>query len=90
MKKYAAVVGMMAGLALLAGCSSTRQTRLEGDFGTSKRLAVFNQVLHPEAEQNLKPVEGLDGAASAKNMNKYRESFASEMQPTTYTINIGQ
>jgi len=90
MKRLAIAVGILAGAALLGGCSDTRQTRLEGDFGTSHRLAAFNQTLNAEAEKNLQPVEGLDGQAATKNMNKYRESFGREKQPTTYTINIGK
>jgi hypothetical protein len=90
MKRLAIVIGFLAGAALLGGCADTRQTRLEGDFGTSHGLSVFNQTLNPEAESNLQPVEGLDGQAAVNNMNKYRDSFGKDTQPTTYTINIGK
>ena len=90
MKRLAIVIGVLAGSALLGGCSDTRQTRLDSDFGTSHRLSVFNQSLNPDADMNLEPVEGLDGQAAMKNMNKYKDSFGREQQPTTYTINIGK
>ena len=90
MKRLAIVIGFLAGSALLGGCSDTRQTRLDSDFGTSHGLSVFNQTLNPEAEDNLQPVEGLDGEAAMENMNKYRDSFGKDTQPTTYTINIGK
>jgi type IV pilus biogenesis protein CpaD/CtpE len=90
MKKVTIAVGFTAGLTLLAGCSGRLQSRLEGDFGTSKDLAVFNQIANPEAETNLKAVEGLDAQASENNLDKYRQSFAKEKQTTTYTINLGK
>jgi len=90
MKRMAIVVGALTGLALFGGCADTRQTRLGTDYGTSHRLAIFNQVLNPEAERNLEPVEGLDGEAAMKNLDKYRQTFGRAKQPTTYTINIGK
>lgn len=90
MRKLAMAAGLTAAMAALAGCSGRLQSRVETDFGTSARLAVFNQVANPEAEKNLEAVEGLDADAAKKNLDKYRQSFAQETQPTTYTINIGR
>ena len=87
MKKH---ILILAGLALAAaGCADTRQGRLEMDYGTSQRLAVFNQALDPGAERNLDPVTGLDGQAGAEVMKKYRESFEVEKHPSTININVG-
>jgi hypothetical protein len=38
------------------------------------------QLLNPDAEKNLDPVVGLDGNASADNVDKYRKSFREEGQ----------
>lgn len=90
MMKTTAVMGCLAGIALLAGCADSRVTRHEADFGTSQKLAIYNQILNPAAEENLDPVEGLDGQAAAETIDKYRDSFGSTKQPTNYTINIGK
>jgi hypothetical protein len=90
MKKFAVVVGGLALVALQSGCADTRQTRTELDFGTSHKLAVFNQTYNPEAEKNLEPVVGLDSGAATGVVEKYVKSFGSAQRPTTYTINIGK
>ena len=90
MMKTAAVMGCLAGIALLAGCADSRVTRQEADFGTSQKLAIYNQVLNPAAEENLDPIEGLDGQAAVETIDKYRETFSATKQQTNYTINIGQ
>ena len=56
----------------LLGCS-TLPTRLEIDFGTSFKLAKFNQILNPEAEKNLDPVTGFDGGAAQGVIEKYHK-----------------
>ena len=88
--KTAAVTGCLAGIMLLAGCADSRVTRHEADFGTSQKLAIYNQVPNPAAEETLDPVEGLDGQAAVKTLDKYQKSFGATKQPTNYTINIGK
>ena len=64
------VLAFAAGL--LASCAPSR---LEMDRGTSHKLQIANQIANPDAEKNLKPVEGLDGQAAAAAMNKHRKEF---------------
>ena len=52
-----------------------RPTVLTSDFGNSQRMAIKNQTLNPDASKDLEPVEGLDGLAGAKAMNRYRIFF---------------
>ena len=69
------------------GCFSP--TRLETDYGTSHKLSKFNQILNPEAEKDLKPVEGFDGTAAEATKEKYDKGFEKETKPPTYTLSIG-
>jgi hypothetical protein len=71
------MIGMIA-VILLSGCASNR---LENDFGTSYKLALMNQELNPEAEKNLKPVEGIDEQAGQKILEKYHTGFDKQVQP---------
>ncbi len=64
-------------------------TRLEMDYGTSYKLAKFNQIFNPEAEKNLEPVIGLDANAAQKIMDRYYKVFETPPQKPTYNINIG-
>ena len=73
----------------LISVSCVGPTRLEMDYGTSHKLSKFNQILDPEAEKNLKPVEGFDGVASEGTKERYDKGFEKEMKPPTYTLQIG-
>jgi hypothetical protein len=64
-------------------------TRLEMDYGTSHKLSKFNQILDPEAEKNLEPVEGFDGVAAEGTKERYDKGFEKETKPPTYTLSIG-
>ncbi len=72
-----ALIIIIIAVALLGGCATNR---LETDFGTSYKLAVMNQTLNPDAEKNLKPVEGLDGQAAQKILEKYHTGFEKQVQ----------
>jgi len=52
-----------------------RPIDLSSNFGHSQRLAVTNQILHPEASENLDTIEGLDGSAGAKGITRYRNFY---------------
>lgn len=70
-----------------AGCAGP--SRVEMDYGTSYKLAKFNQTLDSEAEKNLEPVIGLDGAPAKMNAERYRKSFEKEAPRPTYILNVG-
>jgi hypothetical protein len=69
------------------GCAGP--SRLAMDYGTSVRLAKFNQILNPEAEKNLTPVTGFDGQAAEKIMERYHKGFERPTTAPGYIINIG-
>jgi hypothetical protein len=56
------------------GCSSCR-CEPRNDFGKAYTLAVAGQILNPDAETNLEPVEGINGRAAERIMKNYVESF---------------
>ena len=68
----------------LASCVGP--SRLEVDYGTSHKLATFNQVLDPDAEKNLESVEGFDGNAARRVVEKYEKDFEKPVPPPTYLL----
>jgi hypothetical protein len=72
----------------LAGCA-TEPSRVEMDYGTSYKLAVYNQTLNPDAEKNIDPVYGIEGLIAEKNVEKYRKSFERPLPTTnTYILSV--
>jgi hypothetical protein len=68
----------------LAGCSTTS---LENNWGKSFTAAKNNQILHPEASENLDLVEGLDGQAAAQSLTRFRAGFGGDKQKSGYSKN---
>jgi hypothetical protein len=63
-------------------------SRLEIDYGTSHKLATFNQILDPEAEKNLEPVTGFDGNVARRVVEKYEKDFEKSSPPPTYILGV--
>ncbi len=72
-KKYVVIIGLIAWAFWLSGCASS--SRIEMDYGTSYKLSKMNQIFNPDAEKNLKPVEGIDGHAAQAALDNYQKSF---------------
>ena len=72
----------------LISVSCVGPSRLAMDYGTSFKLAKFNQILDPEAERNLEPVRGLDGGAAQANVGKYRKGFEEKTTAPTYVFSL--
>jgi hypothetical protein len=70
---------------LVLGCAPTRT---QMDFGTSYQLAKFSQIQNPQAEKNLKPVEGMDGQAAQNAVDKYRKDFEKPAPAQNFSISI--
>jgi hypothetical protein len=47
------------------------ESQLEKNWGRSFEAAKHNQTLNPDADKNLKPVEGLEGPAAERIMGEY-------------------
>ena len=75
--------------ALFLASAACAPTRVEMDYGTSAKLARFNQTLNPEAGKNLQPVTGFDGVAGQANMERFHKDFEKPSPPPVYTLGIG-
>lgn len=85
-EKLICIMAVITTLCLLA-CAGP--TRVERDFGTSHKLAIFNQTMDPKAESNLSPVTGLNAQAEQLVMDKYIKSFEkSTGKAPTYAITV--
>jgi hypothetical protein len=73
------------GLMIVAGCT-TAPTRLEADYRLSHHLIKLNQILYPEAAENLEPVYGLDGEAAKETLDRYRKNFAQPSPPPRFVL----
>ena len=80
------LIGFMTLFFALTSCAGP--SRLEIDYGTSHKLATFNQILDPEAEKNLEPVEGFDGDAARRVVEKYEKDFEKPAPPPTYIFGV--
>ena len=78
----------LAGIFLIS-VSCVCPSRVAMDYGTSYKLAKFNQTLNPEAEKNLEPVTGFDGGAAQATVGKYRKGFEEKVSAPTYVFSIG-
>jgi hypothetical protein len=85
--KIAILCALAFAAGLLASCAAP--TRLETDYGTSYKLQKYNQIANPDAEKNLKPVEGLDGQAAAAAMTKRQKEFEKQEKAPSTIVNIG-
>lgn len=86
-KKTCLCIGLISVFLIFTGCAGP--SRVEMDYGTSYKLARFNQTLDPDAEKNLDPVTGFDGEAAKAVTERYRKDFAKEPQKPTYIIEMG-
>lgn len=87
MVKLIGLTGLMVVTLALLGCS-TLPTALERDYGTSLKLAKFNQILNPEAEKNLEPVTGMNGVGAQGAIEKYQKGFKEKEAAPTYVFSI--
>ncbi len=81
------LIGMAGIFLLVVSCAGPG--RVEMDYGTSYKLAKFNQTFNPEAEKNLEPVTGEDGRTAEATFERYRRGFTERPLPPVYTINVG-
>lgn len=86
MKKIYILTASITAAMIFWGCAPSR---VEMDYGTSHKLAKYNQILNPDAEKNLKPVEGMDGKAAHAAVEKYQKGFEKTAPQPTFTFSIG-
>lgn len=79
-------IGLIAALSIFSGCGATL---LDKNWGKSFESAKYNQILNPEAGQNLDPVVGLDGQAAESTLGTYRKGFEQKASEKAYNLNLG-
>ena len=67
---------------LNAGCVS-RTPRWDARFGDATRAAFAQQILHPEAARDGRPVSGIDGQAAVTAQQRYQKSFSEPPPPAS-------
>jgi hypothetical protein len=70
---------------LLSACAS----RIDMNYGTSYKLAKFNQIYNPYAERNLEPVYGLDGLTVGNVMERYHAGFKEKSTAPSFILSVG-
>jgi hypothetical protein len=88
MRIVIAVTAIVGFVMLVGGCASDF-SKLDNDFGTSVKLSKANQILNPDAEKNVDVVQGMDGTAAEKVLEKYHEGFEKPTEGPTYTFKVG-
>jgi len=89
MKKMGRLFLGCIGLMVVAGCT-TAPTRLEADYRRSHNLTKLNQILYPEAAENLEPVYGFDGGAAKETLDRYRKNFAQPPPPPRFVLPVSE
>jgi hypothetical protein len=82
------VFSLIGALLLFSGCAG-KETMLDKNWGKSFESAKSNQILDPEAGQNLDPVDRFDGQAAERAIGAYRSGFKSKAPGKAYTANPG-
>ncbi len=85
-KKGYLLIGLAGIFFFVVSCTPSRVAM---DYGTSYKLAKFNQTLNPDAEKNLEPVTGEDGRTAEATIERYRKGFQEKSERPVYTINVG-
>jgi len=85
-KRSFLLIGLGVMFLVSTGCVTGR---VEMDYGTSFKLAKFNQTLNPQAEKNLEPVTGEDGRTAEATIDRYRRGFQEKPPAPIYSISIG-
>ena len=77
-----ALIGLVGIMIAYCGCAEA-PSAVKANYAVCYHQALDNQILHPEASNNLEPCEGLDGQAAEIVMEKYRDTFKckKEKQP---------
>ena len=80
------ISSLIAGAIAIAGC--TGPTMLDQNWARSVETARYNQILNPQAGQNLDPVEGLDGQSAENILEAYRQSLKAGEKSSGYDIKL--
>ena len=85
LKKSLIIVGIIVAVSMVSACSGT-DTLLEKNWGKSYETAAYNQMLNPDADKTLKPVNSLDGQATENDLQRYRNGFKEKQEEQPVNI----
>ena len=89
LKKIIALMGLLGIIIAFSGCSEA-PSKVGANYGESVRQAKASQILNPDAGEDLKPCEGLDGKAAETVMDMYREGFTKEEKKKSIISILGE
>jgi type IV pilus biogenesis protein CpaD/CtpE len=72
-RSYAAVFSAVACVAVLTGCSLSRQAVMDPGFGNTVKSNMAAQIIDPAAGQETLPVSTLNGQKTEQVMKDYRK-----------------
>ena len=88
LKRSLIIVGIIAGVGMVSACSGT-DTLSQRNWGKSYETATYNQMLNPDSDKTINPVDSLDGQAAENDLQRYRNGFkAKEQKQTTFNFNL--
>jgi hypothetical protein len=88
LKKSLIILGITAAVLMGFACTGT-DTLSQRNWGKSYETAKYNQMLNPDADKTLNPVESLDGQAAENDLQRYRDGFkAKEEKQPVNLINL--
>ena len=75
---------------ILCGCAQTPYApQWDNHFGDAARIALAQQIRHPDAARNADPVNGMDGRAGRAAFDQYVKTFSEPApQPASFTIGV--
>jgi len=85
LKRSLIIIGVTAALSIVVACSGT-DTLSQRNWGKSYETAVYNQMLNPDADKTLNPVDSLDGQAAENDFQRYRDGFKEKQEEQSVNI----
>lgn len=74
------IIFSMLAVSTLAACANPPLVKTtphwDGQFGSSARIALAQQIIDPKAGRNTDPVAGMDGQAAHGAYERYQRSFS--------------
>lgn len=86
MKKWALI---LFAASLAEGCGTTTPVVLDQQIGTAVAMARAQQTLHPQASQDTRPVEGIDGKSADALIDRYHRGFQAPTSVNIFNIGVG-
>lgn len=74
---------------LLGGCASTTPQRVDSQMGSAVETARAQQTLNPQASQDTRPVEGIDGKSADAVVDRYHKGFETPSTVNIFNIGVG-